>query len=68
MEATRITAEIVDRGAAALANARGRRRGEAYVKNIRDLVGAKRWAQLLEDSEACLEAALKVEATIRDEA
>jgi hypothetical protein len=46
----------------------GRRRGEAYVKNIRDLVGAKRWAQLLEDSEACLEAALKVEATIRDEA
>lgn len=68
METIRITAEMIDRGAAAIANARGRRRGQPPVKNIRDLVGAKRWAELLEDSEVCLEAALKVEAAVRNEA
>ena len=55
----RITAEMVDRGAAALANARGARRGQPALRNIRDVVGAKRWGELLSDSDACLRAALR---------
>ena len=55
----RITAEMVDRGAAALANARGARRGQPALRHIRDVVGAKRWGELLSDSEACLRAALR---------
>ena len=55
----RITAEMVDRGAAALANARGARRGQPALRNIRDVVGAKRWSELLSDSDACLRAALR---------
>jgi hypothetical protein len=58
-ERIKITAEMVDRGAAALANARGARRGQPPLKNARDVVGAKRWGELLSDSEACLEAALR---------
>jgi hypothetical protein len=58
-EIIRITAEMVDRGATALANQRGARRGQPPVKSARDVVGAKRWGELLSDSQACLEAALR---------
>jgi hypothetical protein len=58
-ERIKITAEMVDRAATVLANARGARRGQAPLRNIRDIVGAKRWGELLSDSQACLQAALR---------
>lgn len=51
-----ITREMVERGAAAIANARGGRRGMPPISNIRDLVGPKLWAEVIEDAGACLEA------------
>ena len=57
-----ITREMVERGAEAIANARGGRRGMPPISNIRELIGPKLWAEVLEDSEAALRAALAPDA------
>lgn len=49
--------EIIKRAAAAIANARGARRGAPAIKNIMDMLPEKLWKEVMEDAEAALKAA-----------
>jgi hypothetical protein len=62
-----VTEEMVETGAAAIANARGARRGAPAVSNIlamlKHIKGGKLYDELMEDSRAALEAAFPVAKT-----
>ena len=54
------TAADVERAAAAIANARGGRRGMPPIKNVLDILPDKLRREVMEDAEAALEAAAAV--------
>lgn len=53
-----ITAEMIARAAAAIANARGMRRGAPAITNILEILPEKLKAEVLEDAEEALKAGL----------
>lgn len=53
-----ITREMIEAAAAAIANARGGRRGVPEIVNILDMLPEKLRDEVLEDAEAALNAAL----------
>ena len=60
-ESSTITREMIE-AAAAIANARGDRRGVPEIVNILDMLPEKLRDEVLEDAEAALTAALATEA------
>jgi malic enzyme len=57
-ESSTITREMIEAAAAAIANARGGRRGAPEIRNVLEILPAKLMAEVLEDAEAALTAAL----------
>jgi malic enzyme len=57
-ESSTITREMIEAAAAAIANARGGRRGAPEIRNVLEILPAKLKAEVLEDAEAALTAAL----------
>lgn len=57
-----ITPAMIEAAAAAIANARGGRRGVPEIVNILDMLPEKLRDEVLEDAEAALKAALASEA------
>ena len=57
-ETSTITRETIKAAAAAIANARGGRRGVPEIANILDMLPEKLVAEVMEDAEAALRAAL----------
>lgn len=53
-----ITREMIEAAAAAIANARASRRGAPEIRNVLTILPEKLLAEVLEDAEAALEAAL----------
>jgi len=53
-----ITREMIEAAAAAIANARGGRRGAPEIVNVLDILPEKLLAEVMEDAEAALKAAL----------
>lgn len=58
MAAPTITPAMIKAAAAAIANARGGRRGAPEIVNVLDMLPEKLRAEVLEDAEAALKAAL----------
>lgn len=57
-ETSTITREMIEAAAAAIANARGGRRGAPEIVNVLDMLPQKLRDEVMEDAEAALTAAL----------
>lgn len=62
MAETTITPEMIEAAAAAIANARGGRRGAPEIRNVLEILPDKLRDEVMEDAEEALKAALAVEA------
>lgn len=57
-ESSTITRGMIEAAAAAIANARGGRRGAPEIRNVLTILPEKLLAEILEDAEAALKAVL----------